>query len=149
MFQCFVFCLFIEIYYYLYFVMFYISYYCYLISLLVSFIFLVLLCLLSFTFFLLVSSCFLCQAPSFLFYITLFWHITYHSLLNLFHLGFPMLRSYLIFQMSTVFKEQVVPSWSRGGSTPSTPSSPYVGMPYSLNKSKNNSSSNLQVGGEF
>ncbi|XP_027211360.2 protein phosphatase 1 regulatory subunit 21 [Penaeus vannamei] len=50
-------------------------------------------------------------------------------------------------KMSTVFKEQVVPSWSRGGSTPSTPSSPYVGMPYSLNKSKNNSSSNLQEDG--
>lgn len=54
-----------------------------------------------------------------------------------------------MFQMSTVFKEQVVPSWSRGGSTPSTPSSPYVGMPYSLNKSKNNSSSNLQVSSCF
>ncbi|KAG7154385.1 phosphatase 1 regulatory subunit 21-like [Homarus americanus] len=44
-------------------------------------------------------------------------------------------------KMSTLFKEQVVPSWNRGGSTPSTPSSPYPSMPYGLNKSTSNSAS--------
>lgn len=39
-------------------------------------------------------------------------------------------------KMSHIFKEQVVPSWNRGGSTPSTPSSPYPSMPYSLSKSR-------------
>ncbi|KAG0729651.1 Protein phosphatase 1 regulatory subunit 21 [Chionoecetes opilio] len=39
-------------------------------------------------------------------------------------------------KMSSIFKEQVVPSWNRGGSTPSTPSSPYPSMPHSLTKSR-------------
>ncbi|XP_063871996.1 protein phosphatase 1 regulatory subunit 21-like [Scylla paramamosain] len=38
-------------------------------------------------------------------------------------------------KMSSIFKEQVLSSWNRGGSTPSTPSSPYPSMPHSLSKS--------------
>ncbi|XP_045125934.1 protein phosphatase 1 regulatory subunit 21-like isoform X2 [Portunus trituberculatus] len=38
-------------------------------------------------------------------------------------------------KMSSIFKEQVVSSWNRAGSTPSTPSSPYPSMPHSLSKS--------------
>ncbi|XP_066989294.1 protein phosphatase 1 regulatory subunit 21-like [Macrobrachium rosenbergii] len=47
-------------------------------------------------------------------------------------------------RMSTTFREQVVPSWNRGGSTPSTPSSPYPSMPYGLSKSPSNSNSVTQ-----
>ncbi|KAK3865309.1 hypothetical protein Pcinc_029079 [Petrolisthes cinctipes] len=32
-------------------------------------------------------------------------------------------------KMSSIFKEQVVPSWNKGGSTPTTPSSPYTNVP--------------------
>ncbi|KAK7082536.1 hypothetical protein SK128_023092 [Halocaridina rubra] len=47
-------------------------------------------------------------------------------------------------KMSEIFREQVVPSWNRGGSTPSTPSSPYPSMPYGLSKSPSNSTSVTQ-----
>ncbi|XP_045621912.1 protein phosphatase 1 regulatory subunit 21 [Procambarus clarkii] len=42
-------------------------------------------------------------------------------------------------KMATMFREQVVPYWNRSGSTPSTPSSLYPSMPYSLNKSLSSS----------
>lgn len=47
-------------------------------------------------------------------------------------------------KMSTIFREQVVPSWNRCGSTPSTPSSPYPSMPYGLSKSASNAISITQ-----
>lgn len=55
-----------------------------------------------------------------------------------------MALSSITSKMSTTFREQVAPSWVRGGSTPSTPSSPYPSMPYSLNKSLSNYASILQ-----
>lgn len=52
---------------------------------------------------------------------------------------------FILLQMSTIFKEQVVPSWNKGGSTPTTPSSPYTHVPGS-SSSKTALNSINQVG---